>query len=295
MSCCFRIYHYAVTFVKLEILKMKNNLSNYKVQPFLKWAGGKRWLLRNENVKFPSSYNRYIEAFVGSASLFFTLSPKRGILSDKNPWLIDTYKAIKKDWKKVFGYLKVHALKHNCDYYYSIRNQKSKNIYTKAAKLIYLNRTCWNGLFRVNLKGEFNVPKGTKDKVILESDNFELVSKKLKNIKLFDYDFEKVINMAREGDFLFIDPPYTVRHDNNGFVKYNKHLFSWDDQERLYESLVRAVSKGAKVMATNAHHPSILKLYKEKFKTITLQRYSVISGKNAARSKCKEYLITEGF
>lgn len=274
---------------------MKKNLLNNKVQPFLKWAGGKRWLLRNEYVEFPLAYNRYIEAFVGSGSVFFTLSPKRGILSDTNSWLIDTYKAIKEDWKKVFAHLKVHALRHNSDYYYSIRNQKSRNIYTKAAKLIYLNRTCWNGLYRVNLKGEFNVPKGSKDRVLLESDNLELVSKKLKNIKLVDYDFEKVINMAREEDFLFIDPPYTVRHDNNGFVKYNKYLFSWDDQERLHESLVRAVSKGAKVMATNAHHPSILKLYKKKFKIVTLHRHSVISGKNSARSKCQEYLITGGF
>ncbi len=274
---------------------MKKKLLNNKAQPFLKWAGGKRWLLRNENVKFPSSYNRYIEAFVGSASLFFTLSPKKGILSDKNPWLINTYKAIKEDWKKVFSRLKVHALRHNRDYYYFIRNQESKNIYVQAAKLIYLNRTCWNGLFRVNLKGEFNVPKGTKDSVILKSDDFELVSKKLKNINLYDCDFGKVINMAREDDFLFIDPPYTVRHDNNGFVKYNKHLFSWSDQERLHESLVRAVSKGAKVMATNAHHPSILKLYKERFKIVTLHRHSVISGNNNARSRCKEYLITGGY
>ena len=186
-------------------------------------------------------------------------------------------------------------MKHNYDYYYYIRKQNFENIYTKAAQFIYLNRTCWNGLYRVNLKGKFNVPKGTKDGVILKSDDFELVSKKLKNIKLVDYDFEKVINMAREDDFLFIDPPYTVRHDNNGFVKYNKHLFSWGDQERLYKSLVRAVSKGAKVMATNAHHPSILKLYKKRFKIVTLHRHSVISGKNAARSKSQEYLITGGF
>lgn len=269
--------------------------SNNKPQPFLKWAGGKRWLLSNENVKFPSSYNRYVEAFAGSASLFFTLSPKKGILSDKNSWLIDTYKAVKDDWKKVLSRLKVHAERHNLEYYYFIRNQESKNIYTQAAKFIYLNRTCWNGLFRVNLKGEFNVPKGTKDNVILESDDFELVSKKLKNIKLYDYDFEKVINMSREDDFIFVDPPYTVRHDNNGFVKYNKRLFSWDDQERLYESLVRAVSKGAKVMATNAHHSSIRKLYKDRFKIVTLHRHSTISGKNIARSKCKEYLITSGY
>lgn len=273
---------------------MKNSLLNNKTQPFLKWAGGKRWLLRNEYVEFPSSYNRYIEAFVGSGSVFFTLSPKRGILSDTNSWLIDTYTAIKKDWEKVFAHLKVHALRHNTDYYYSIRNQKSKNIYKNAARLIYLNRTCWNGLFRVNLKGEFNVPRGTKDNVILRSDDFELVSKKLKNIKLVDYDFERVINMAREDDFLFIDPPYTVRHDNNGFIKYNKRLFSWGDQERLHESLVRAVSNGVKVMATNAHHPSIFKLYNERFKIETLYRHSVISGKNIARSKCKEYLITWG-
>lgn len=274
---------------------MENNLLNNTTQPFLRWAGGKRWLLHNNNVKFPPSYNRYIEPFVGSGAMFFTLSPKRGILSDTNSWLINTYLAIKKDWKKVFAHLKVHALKHNRDYYYSIRNQNSKSIYINAAKLIYLNRTCWNGLFRVNLKGEFNVPKGSKNKVVLESDNFELVSKKLKNIKLVDDDFEKTINMAKEDDFLFVDPPYTVRHDNNGFIKYNKHLFSWDDQERLHESLVNAVSRGVKIMATNAHHSSISRLYKRKFKITTLHRHSVISGNNNARSKCQEFLITGGY
>ncbi len=262
-----------------------------KLTPFLKWAGGKRWLVSNYREVFPQSYNNYIEPFLGGGAVFFNLNPKKGILSDKNIWLIDTYNAIKMDAEKVYSILRKHHKNHSKEYYYKIRSSKTKNIYTSAAKLIYLNRTCWNGLFRVNLKGEFNVPIGTKNNVIMENDNFSLISERLSNISIVNSDFEKIIDMSEENDLIFVDPPYTVKHDNNGFIKYNEVLFQWEDQIRLRDALVRAQNRGSKIILTNAHHSSISDLYSKEFKLEVVNRKSVMSSISKNRGKCEEYLI----
>ncbi len=163
--------------------------------------------------------------------------------------------------------------------------------FAKAAKFIYLNRTCWNGLYRVNSKGFFNVPIGTKTNVILESDNFEKISFCLKNVKLIANDFSKVVNSAGKGDLVFADPPYTVKHNHNGFIKYNESLFSWDDQLRLKDSLAGAIQKGAKVIITNAYHPSIKALYKGMGEQIKIIRPSRIAASAVARGQFEELVI----
>lgn len=144
----------------------------------------------------------------------------------------------------------------------------------------------------MNLKGEFNVPIGTKNKVILENDNFSKISERLANVQIFNQDFESIIDMAKKGDFIFVDPPYTVSHNNNGFIKYNETLFSWNDQVRLYESLKRAHKRQVYFLCTNAHHESICELYKEKYflKNI-VSRYSSISGKKSSRNQYEEIII----
>lgn len=261
------------------------------VTPFLKWPGGKRWLMANHQDIFPLNYNRYIEPFLGSGAVYFKLNPSQAILSDANSWLIDTYLAIQDDWERVYNTLKKHHKNHSNDYYYKIRSQKPRNKYTKAAKLIYLNRTCWNGLFRVNRKGEFNVPIGTKKNVIMDADNFAQTSKYLSNAIIMNYDFEEIIDKAKKDDLIFADPPYTVKHDNNGFIKYNEILFQWEDQVRLKEALLRAKNRGAKIVMTNAHHKSILELYGSDFELKTVNRKSVISGSAKYRGNCQEYLI----
>ncbi len=130
--------------------------------PFLKWAGGKRWLTKTNLNLFPISYNRYIEPFLGSGAVFFNLHPKESVVSDINADLINTYLAIRTDWEKVCDKLKKHEKRHSQEYYYEMRGSNPYSISGRAAKFIYLNRTCWNGLYRVNLKGIFNVPIGTK-------------------------------------------------------------------------------------------------------------------------------------
>jgi DNA adenine methylase len=264
-----------------------------KLTPFLKWAGGKRWLVQKYHYLFPKEFNTYIEPFLGSGVVFFSLLPEKAILNDRNKELIDAYKGIKTSWKKVYDNLIVHHRNHNKEYYYNIRSTNFTLLEDRAAKLIYLNRTCFNGIYRVNLKGEFNVPIGSKTKVLLETDNFKEISKALKKVKLLNSDFEKVVERAKENDFVFVDPPYTVRHNENGFIKYNEVLFTWEDQVRLSESLNRAKIRGVKILLTNASHKSIRELYEPLgFNLETVSRYSSISASSKNRSTFEELIIT---
>lgn len=270
------------------------NFDAETIVPFLKWAGGKRWLTSrvDDEVVFPH-YNRYIEPFLGSGAMFFKHQPQSSILNDLNEELIVTYMAIKKDWKKVNQILKKYHRLHSEEFYYQMRSSRPRTVYARAAKFIYLNRTCFNGIYRVNRQGEFNVPLGTKTNVVLPSDDFEQVAKALRKTKFFFGDFERVIDQAMEGDFIFVDPPYTVKHAYNGFIKYNEKLFSWDDQVRLKESLVRASNRGAYIMMTNAYHSSIKSLYwGTGFKKRVVLRNSLIAASGNDRGKYEEYIIT---
>lgn len=262
------------------------------LSPFLKWAGGKRWLVNSYSETFDIHFNRYIEPFAGSAAIFFHLLPKTAILSDKNKYLMDLYRAIKRDWRKVNKKLYEHSINHTKDYYYFLRSKNFDDEFDQAAQFLYLNRTCWNGIYRVNKNGVFNVPKGTKDKVILDTDDFEAVSKYLKNVTLLDGDFEKVVNMAMQDDLLFVDPPYTANHNNNGFLKYNERIFSWDDQVRLSKCVKDAKQRGVRVILTNADHGSVRELYEGDFNILSITRSSVLSGKSQFRRKVTELLVT---
>jgi DNA adenine methylase len=262
------------------------------VIPFLKWAGGKRWLASRIINLIPHDHSRYLEPFLGSGAVYFTLGPRRAVLSDVNSELIETYQTIKSDWVKVQEELALHHRRHSKEYYYRMREMKPRTAHTKAARFIYLNRTCWNGLYRVNLKGKFNVPIGTKTNVLLESDNFEVTSNALQSAEIRCADFEATIDSATKGDVIFADPPYTVHHNHNGFIKYNEQIFSWEDQVRLHESLQRAIGRGAKVILTNANHESVRNLYKHEFELQAMSRKSVIAGSTQARKSYEELLIT---
>ncbi len=266
-------------------------MDNICVKPFLKWAGGKRWLVDRHLDLLEVEFDRYIEPFLGSGAVFFKIAPESSILCDKNELLIEAYSAIKYDWNKVLDCLYQHNLHHSKEYYYKIRSAKMRTPHTRAARLLYLNRTCWNGLYRVNLKGEFNVPIGTKTNVVMDDDDFEAVSRQLANAELISGDFECALERAGSGDFVFVDPPYTVKHNYNGFVKYNEHIFSWEDQERLRDLVAEASGRGAKVIVTNACHDSIKDLYYHVGEITTLSRASVISGKGTARGTYDEVFI----
>lgn len=263
------------------------------MESFIKWAGGKRWLVKNHLDLFPleNEYKKYVEPFLGGGSVYFNLEPKKAVLNDVNNELIITYQTVKDNWEAIIdGLTKLNKI-HNQELYYKIRSSTPYDEIEKAIRFLYLNRTCWNGLYRVNLNNEFNVPIGTKSKVILDSDNFSKASKILKNAKLFNLDFEKIIAKAKEDDFLFIDPPYTVKHNLNGFIKYNEKLFTWNDQIRLKESVVKAIERNVKVLVLNADHESIRELYSDIGEQFSLNRASVIAGNKSNRGIYTELAI----
>ena len=219
------------------------------------------------------------------------MKPKKAVLSDLNSELIETYSAVRDDYKRVERELRKHHRNHSNSYYYEMRSKRLKKSATRAAQFIYLNRTCWNGLYRVNLNGVFNVPIGTKTNVVLPTDNFQGVSKLLKRVRLMNQDFEPIIAMAKEGDILFIDPPYTVKHNNNNFRKYNEHIFSWGDQIRLRNSLFSAKARGAKIILCNADNSSVIKLYKGIGKVLKLNRMSKLAANPLKRQRTTELAI----
>lgn len=264
------------------------------LRPFLKWAGGKSWLAPEIKGLLPDNYGRYIEPFLGGGSIFLELQPTNALLGDANSDLIECYRALADNWQLVFRYLREHHKNHSNEYYYRIRSFFPKSPYTRAARFIYLNRTCWNGLFRVNKKGIFNVPIGTKNDVLYPYDQFSDISDSLANCELFDSDFEDLIERATEDDVVFVDPPYTVKHNHNGFLKYNETLFSWFDQIRLYSALERAANRGASIIGTNALHDSVTQLYAERFTIRPITRHSNLSADKRYRRPVQEMLFYTG-
>lgn len=263
--------------------------------PFLKWPGGKRWFVCNHANLLPSEYGIYVEPFLGAGAVYFHLRPTRALLGDANADLVETYRAIRDDWQALESSLRYRQRRHREDpdaYYYWLRAKKPSELVQRASRLIYLNRTCFNGIYRVNREGDFNVPRGSKDKVVIETDDFEAMSKVLAGAELMSGDFEALIDRANGGDFVFCDPPYTVRHNYNGFRKYNEVLFSWADQERLAQALTRAALRGVKVVCTNANHQSVRELYDSAlFERRVVSRYSRISADNTGRSHFEELII----
>ncbi len=262
------------------------------LKPFLKWAGGKRWLLESGQFSLPKFSGRYIEPFLGGGAVFFATRPQNARLSDANQRLIELYCVIRDELEEFEALLQEHAAAHSKEYYYALRDRKVDSRAARAAQFLYLNRTCWNGLYRENLKGQFNVPIGTKQTVIFAADNFPVWSNALRDTQLQCRDFEAAIDEAENGDFVFVDPPYTVRHNMNGFVKYNQNIFAWDDQVRLRDALRRASERGASFALTNADHESIRDLYAGFGRHQQLTRRSVIAAKSIHRAKATELLIT---
>ena len=260
--------------------------------PFLKWAGGKRWLVRNRVDFFPKTIDgTYFEPFLGGGAVYASLTPSHAVLSDFNGELINTYMQVKYNWKGVLEGLTDMQKKHSREFYYKTRGIKAQNQIERAVKFIYLNRTCFNGLYRVNRNGQFNVPIGTKTSVVLPDDNFQGWAHALRNTHLCVSDFEQMIDQTHKGDLIFADPPYTVLHNQNCFLKYNEILFSWSDQLRLANSLKSADKRGVIVIATNANHSSVRELYQEQFNIQTITRTSTIAAASQKRGSYEEIII----
>lgn len=269
------------------------NLEKQQFSPFLRWAGGKSWFVKHIHKYLPKDgFNSYHEPFLGGGSIFFNLTPKSAYLSDLNKELISTYKEIRDNVEGVINELK--HFKNTEDYYYFIRDDKEfSNSVGKAAKFIYLNQTSFNGIYRVNLKDKYNVPYGFRSKNFFQPDNLRLASVALRGTNLFTADFNNIIANVKEGDLVFLDPPYTVSHYNNGFIKYNSKLFCESDQIKLSKFIQNIKELGAYYILTNADHQQVYEIFKiNGDRTESEKRASLIGGKSAERGIYKEAIFT---
>lgn len=261
-------------------------------QPFLKWTGGKRWLSSEIDAVIPIEYGRYIEPFLGGGAVFFHLRTWPASLSDVNEELINAYRQVRDNVEEVIVRLK--SLKIDREQYLAIRATSPRKPITRAIRFLYLNRTAFNGIYRVNRKGEFNVPFGCKQNTVLcEEALLRSASSALQNRSLSVRDFQVAIENASAGDFVYADPPYTTKHDNNGFRRYNEVIFTWQDQERLAQCCHDAVERGVHVVISNANHKPVMQLYAG-FRIRRVKRNSLISGTNGGRGVVNECLIYSG-
>jgi DNA adenine methylase len=258
-------------------------------KPFLKWAGGKRWLCTELRKFLPISFNCYFEPFLGGAAIFFELAPPCATLSDVNEDLINAFTCVRNNVEETARRLRI--LPVNEKTYAFLRKHIPSDDIDRAVRLIYLTKTAFNGLYRVNRQGEFNVPfAGYQGRTIFAEDQLRTAALLLSGCKLVARDFEHSFSETQEGDLIYCDPPYTVRHSHNGFIRYNEALFSWKDQRRLAAAANGAVRRGVYVLVSNAKHASVRKLYKT-FTAKTLTRASCMSGNVSRRGATSEFLL----
>ncbi|AUX41778.1 DNA adenine methylase [Sorangium cellulosum] len=260
-------------------------------RPFLKWAGGKGQLLRQFQPLLPASYGRYFEPFVGGAALFFSLQPERATLTDVNAELVDCYRAVRDSVEDVIGALGQHT--YDEAHYYRVRDldPASLSLSERAARTIFLNKTGFNGLYRVNSAGRFNVPFGRYvNPAICNRPQLRACSAALQGVELAVRDFERVIDHAEPGDFVYLDPPYSPVSSTANFTSYSAGGFSFRDQERLAALFAALDKKGVLVMLSNSDVPEIPPLYR-KFRVDRVAALRSINAKSDARGRVGEIVI----
>ena len=263
-------------------------------EAFLKWAGGKRWFVQNESHRLPdkTEFNKYYEPFLGGGSVFFYIEPKIATLSDCNDELIKTFLAIRDDFEAVYQELCVHQDNDCKDYYYQVRSNIYADPVKAAARMIYMNNVCFNGIYRVNKDGLFNVPYGSGKKAKFNYEKLKESSEALRGKEIVVQDYLTSINQANDDDFVFCDPPYAVKTDDS-FVGYNRKTFNWEDQEKLAEAVIRAAERGVKIMITNVAADEVVKLYDPNvFSLDYVDRKCRIAGGTAGRKIYKELIAT---
>jgi DNA adenine methylase len=262
-------------------------------RPFLKWAGGKNKLIQQYIPYFPKEFKTYYEPFLGGAAVFFYLNPASATLTDINAELINAYRCVRDNVEELIEILEVHQLRHCKDYYYNVRQCKGVTNVEKAARLIYLNKTCFNGLYRENSKGEFNVPIGKyKNPKICNPVLLRSVSAALQNAQINVRPFEDILNYVKSSDdFVYFDPPYHPLSPTSNFTAYSRYSFSQDDQIRLKEVFAELAERGVKVMLSNSDCKFIRTLYSD-FNINSILAARLINSDIMKRGKISEVLIT---
>ncbi len=273
-------------------------------KPFVKWVGGKRQLIkqfRDMGLYPPDDFdpikNSYFEPFVGGGAIFFDLLPSKAYLSDMNFELVTTYNVIKNDVELLIKSLKKHV--YSKEYFLKLRAKKVSSLTSlqTASRFIYLNRTCFNGLYRVNSKGGFNVPFGdNKNPLICDEINLRKVSKVLQDVEIKHQDYKSAVRKAKKGDFVYLDPPYHPMSSTSSFTSYTKESFGEKEQIELRDTFLELHKKGCFVMLSNSNADFINKIYGELKKyEITVHKVDAgrsINSKGTGRGKIKEVLVT---
>lgn len=269
-------------------------------KPFLKWAGGKQQLLAQYEPYFPTNFHRYFEPFVGGGAVFFHLwntgrLPSTTYLFDNNEELINTYVVVRDRLDELIEILAVHKESHCREYYYEIRNLDRQDIVLsdveRAARTIYLNRTCYNGLYRVNRKGQFNAPMGSyTNPRILDEDLLRAASIALQGVGIETRDFRSVVEFAQPGDFFYFDPPYDPVSKTASFTGYTAGNFHDQDQRDLADVFARLTAKGCLCMLSNSHTPFVLELYRH-FRIEIVQANRAINSDANGRGSIEEVVV----
>lgn len=267
-----------------------------RAAPIVKWAGGKSKLVGELLARAPSDYRRYFEPFVGGGALFFRIAPRAAVLGDQNPDLMRMYRAVAKDVESVLRRLEAHAQRHDHDYYYQVRSQWNAGAFgseaARAAAFIYLNKTCYNGLWRVNSRGLFNVPVGRYAKPsIYEPEALRAAARALAAADLVTGSFEDSVARAEPGDFVYFDPPYQPVSETANFTSYTAGSFGENDQRELADAARELASRGCAVMISNSDVPLIRRLYRG-FSVSRVTCARAINSAGDKRGRVAEVIIT---
>lgn len=274
--------------------KLKTETKNRDAEPFVKWAGGKSQLIAQYASLFPNKYKVYHEPFLGGGAVFFYLKPHQSVLSDLNQDLIECYTVVKTQLETLLIVLRKFRGKHGKQFFYHLRrifNDHKLTSVERAAAFIYLNKACYNGLYRVNRKGEFNVPFGDyKNPAIYDENNLRAVNSLLKSVKLLVVPFENVLRNTTRGDFIYLDPPYFPLTKTANFTSYTKDTFLEKEQLALAEVFRALDKRGCKVMLSNSDTPFIKNIYKD-YRIVTVAAKRAINSKGTRRGKITELVV----
>jgi DNA adenine methylase len=272
-------------------LRLVRSRLSSEPRPFLKWVGGKGQLLSQLQPLLPESWGTYHEPFLGGGALFFALQPAQSVLSDVNPALVNVYRMVRDRPDDLIALLVVHQSAHGPDYYYQVRAQHELPDLEAAARLIYLNKTCYNGLYRENSKGQFNVPIGRyKNPTVCNPIDLHLASKALANTDIQVGDFMNNPGRQKPEDLVYFDPPYYPVSETSNFTGYSRFGFGEEDQIRLRDRVIELADRGVKVMVSNSDCPFIRDIY-QGFRIETIEAGRSINSNATKRGKINEVVV----